>query len=138
MGFSTALIELEKKNSETNFGNYCEIQHYRTACGVLKHVDKCRLINYYGSSSRTYSAPDAPVQGKTEVPKTIKTWVKDPEPVPQASQSPTLPKSSKCRRSSSSCTSYAFARERIYLLYGRLDAFHVWQADISQQAYGFD
>jgi len=69
---------------------YC----YKSIGGVQcykepKHSDSRRLVNFYGPAPRTYDVPDAPTPSKTAAPKMIKTWVKDPEPVPQARLTPT-------------------------------------------------
>ena len=47
-----------------------------------KQSDKRRLVNYYGPAPYTCDALDALVQSKTEVPKMMKTWVKNSKPVP--------------------------------------------------------
>jgi hypothetical protein len=79
---------------ERHVENWEPVYCYKSIGGVQcynepKHSDKRRLVNYYGPAPRTYDAPDAPSPSKTEAPKMIKTWVKDPEPVPQASLAPT-------------------------------------------------
>ena len=50
-----------------------------------KHSDSRRLVNFYGPAPRTYDKPDEPVYPAAKPPKMIDYWVKDPEPVPQAS-----------------------------------------------------
>lgn len=49
-----------------------------------KHSDSRRLVNFYGPAPREYDAPDPPAVSETRPPKMISTWVKDPEPVPEA------------------------------------------------------
>ena len=49
-----------------------------------KHSDSRRLVNFYGPAPREYDAPEPPELSKTQPPKMISTWVKDPEPVPEA------------------------------------------------------
>lgn len=49
-----------------------------------KHSDSRRLVNFYGPAPREYDTPDEPELSRTRAPKMIKTWVKDPEPVPVA------------------------------------------------------
>jgi hypothetical protein len=50
-----------------------------------KHSDSRRLVNFYGPAPSEYDEPDEPTRSHTRPPKTIKVWVKDAEPVPQAS-----------------------------------------------------
>ncbi len=49
-----------------------------------KHSDSRRLVNFYGPAPGTYDEPEEPEKSKTLPPEMIETWVKDPEPVPQA------------------------------------------------------
>ena len=49
-----------------------------------KHSDSRRLVNFYGPAPREYDEPDTPVYSTPRPPKMIDTWVKDPEPVPEA------------------------------------------------------
>ncbi len=49
-----------------------------------KHSDSRRLVNFYGPPPRSYDTPDEPELSDTRPPPMIDTWVKDPEPAPQA------------------------------------------------------
>ena len=65
---------------------YCYKSIGRVQChNKPKHSDERRLVNYYGPAPHTYEASDALVKSKTKAPKMIQTWVKDKEPVAQAS-----------------------------------------------------
>jgi len=53
-----------------------------------KHSDSRRLVNFYGPPPSSYDAPDAPDYAAAKPPKMIDYWVKDAEPIPQASPAP--------------------------------------------------
>ena len=50
-----------------------------------KHSESRRLVNFYGPPPSSYEAPEAPDYAAAKPPKMIDYWVKDPEPIPQAS-----------------------------------------------------
>ena len=45
------------------------------------HVDKNRIVNYYGPHPTRYDEPEKPEVPELSAPKPIDHWVKDPEPV---------------------------------------------------------
>ncbi|MBL6932692.1 MAG: hypothetical protein ISR45_07055 [Rhodospirillales bacterium] len=49
-----------------------------------KHSDSRRLVNFYGPAPSEYDKPDEPDYSRPRPPKMINTWVKDPEPIPEA------------------------------------------------------
>lgn len=62
---------------------YC----YQSLAGVEcfrepHHKDALRLVNYFGPHPSRYDTPEPP-ELELFAPKSVKLWVKDPEPVPE-------------------------------------------------------